>query len=84
MAVQDKKAVIKDLLEQGKAKGSLTTKEILDALGEMDFDPDHLEKFYETLESLGVEIVDEGFSDIEDIPWRSWRNLMFPPMKERI
>ncbi len=68
MAVQDKKAVIKDLLEQGKAKGSLTTKEILDALGEMDFDPDHLEKFYETLESLGVEIVDEGFNDMEDIP----------------
>ena len=67
-AVQDKKTVIKDLLEQGKAKGSLTTKEILDALGEMDFDPEHLEKFYDTLEALGVEIVDEGFSDIEDIP----------------
>ena len=79
MAVQDKKAVIKDLLEQGKAKGSLTTKEILDALGEMDFDPDHLEKFYETLESLGVEIVDEGFSDIEDIPLEELEEFDVPP-----
>ena len=35
MAAQpDKKTVIKDLLELGKSKGQLSTKEILDALGE--------------------------------------------------
>ena len=78
MAVQDKKAVIKDLLEQGKAKGSLTTKEILDALGEMDFDPEHLEKFYDTLEALGVEIVDEGFNDMEDIPLEGLEDFDVP------
>ena len=78
-AVQDKKAVIKDLLEQGKAKGSLSTKEILDALGEMDFDPEHLEKFYDTLESLGVEIVDDSFSDIEDIPLEELEDFDVPP-----
>ena len=32
MAAPDKKTVMKDLLEMGKAKGQLTTKEILDAL----------------------------------------------------
>ena len=64
MAAQpDKKAVIKDLLELGKSKGQLSTKEILDALGELDFDPEQIEKFYDTLESQGVEIV-EDFDDI--------------------
>ena len=64
MAAQpDKKTVIKDLLELGKRKGQLSTKEILDALGELDFDPEQIEKFYDTLESQGVEIV-EDFDDI--------------------
>ena len=55
MAAQpDKKTVIKDLLELGKSKGQLSTKEILDALGELDFDPEQIEKFYDTLESQGV------------------------------
>ena len=64
MAAQpDKKTVIKDLLELGKSKGQLSTKEILDALGELDFDPEQIEKFYDTLESQGVKIV-EDFDDI--------------------
>ena len=60
----DRKAIIKDLLELGKGKGHLSTKEILDALGELDFDPENIEKFYETLESQGIEIV-EDFDDIQ-------------------
>ena len=34
MATQDKKQVLKELLESGKQKGRLTTKEISDALHE--------------------------------------------------
>ena len=64
MAAQDKKTVIRELIELGKSKGQLTTKEILDALGELDFDPEHIEKFYDTLESHGVEII-EDFGDIQ-------------------
>lgn len=64
MAAQDKKSVIRELIELGKSKGQLTTKEILDALGELDFDPEHIEKFYDTLESHGVEII-EDFGDIQ-------------------
>ena len=61
MAAQpDKKTVIKALLELGKSKGQLSTKEILDALGELDFDPEQIEKFYDTLESQGVEIMTCG------------------------
>ncbi len=69
MSMPDKKTVIRDLIEQGKSKGQLSTKEILDALGELDFDPEQIEKFYDTLESQGVEIVenfgDEPLADID-------------------
>ncbi|MBC8532713.1 RNA polymerase sigma factor RpoD [Yeguia hominis] len=67
-ATPDKKTVIRDLIELGKSKGQLSTKEILDALGELDFEPEQIEKFYDTLESQGVEII-EDFADIpmEDI-----------------
>lgn len=68
MPVPDKKTVIKELIEQGKSKGQLTTKEILDALGELDFEPEQIEKFYDSLEAQGVEIVedfgDESLGDI--------------------
>ena len=68
MAIADKKTVIRDLIEQGKSKGQLTTKEILDALGELDFEPDQIEKFYDSLEAQGVEIVEDfGDDSLEDI-----------------
>lgn len=54
----DKKTVLKELMELGKSKGQLSNKEILDAIGEMDIDPEHLEKFYDTLETNGIEIVE--------------------------
>ena len=47
----DKKTVIKDLLEQGKQKGSLSNQEILDAIGEIEFSPEQLEKLYDGLEA---------------------------------
>ncbi len=62
MPVPDKKTVIRELIEQGKSKGQLTTKEILDALGELDFEPEQIEKFYDSLEAQGVEII-EDFGD---------------------
>ena len=37
-APQDKKTVVKELLELGKQKGQLSNQDILDAIGEMDFD----------------------------------------------
>jgi RNA polymerase primary sigma factor len=72
MAVPDKKTVIRDLIDQGKSKGQLTTKEILDALGELDFDPEQIEKFYDTLEAQGVEIVEDfGEDPLEDLDFSS-------------
>ncbi len=67
-SIQEKKAVIKEITELGKAKGQLTNKDILDAIGEIDFDPEQLEKLYDNLESMGVEIVEDNddlqFDDI--------------------
>lgn len=54
--------VIKDLVSQGKASGHVSTGEILEAMGEMDFNPDEIEKLYDSMESMGVEIV-EGLDE---------------------
>ena len=59
MANQDKKTTMRELIEQGKRKGRLTTKEISDVLDEMDFDSDQLDKLYDTLEACNIEVVDE-------------------------
>ena len=64
MSAPDKKTVMKDLFELGKSKGQLTTKEILDALGELDFELEQIEKFYDSLEAQGVEIVEDFGEDI--------------------
>ncbi|MEG1268511.1 MAG: sigma-70 family RNA polymerase sigma factor, partial [Oscillospiraceae bacterium] len=62
MAV-DKKALLKDLIESGKKKGKLSTKEINDVLEEMDFDVEQVDKLYDTLEGHNVEIVEDLTED---------------------
>lgn len=48
--------LVKKLIEKGKKKGTLTYKEIMDELEEVDLSPEQIEKIYETLESMGVEV----------------------------
>ena len=55
----DKKSAVSDLIEQGKLKGKLTTKEITDALEELDFDVEQMDKLYDSLESLNIEIIED-------------------------
>ncbi len=55
----DKKSAVTDLMEQGKLKGKLTTKEITDALEELDFDVEQMDKLYDSLESLNIEIIED-------------------------
>ena len=59
----ERKSVLKELTELGKAKGQLSNKEILDAIGEMDIDAEAMERFYDSLETNGIEIV-ETLDDI--------------------
>lgn len=63
----DKRTVVKEILDKGKAKGKLTTKEIFDIMGETDFDPEQLERMYDQLEKEGIEIVEDLVDDIQDI-----------------
>ena len=55
----DKKATIESLMEQGKASGKLTTKEITDALEELDFDVDQMDSFYDSCATLNIEIIED-------------------------
>ena len=48
MASTDKKNVISSLIESGKAKGKLSTKDITDALEELDYDVEQVDKLYST------------------------------------
>ena len=64
--MEPKKNTIESLMDQGKTNGKLTTKEITDALEELDFDVDQLNTFYDNCENLNIEIV-EDFSLDNDL-----------------
>ncbi len=67
-AEPEKKFNINELIARGKAKGSLTSSEIIEALGEVDYDMDQIDKLYEELENQGIEVnyLDSpDFADIE-------------------
>ena len=67
MASTDKKNVISSLIESGKAKGKLSTKDITDALEELDYDVEQVDKLYSMLEGQNIEIVEEGASLDDDL-----------------
>ena len=56
---EEKKDRVRSLLELGKSKGTLTYKEIVDMLSDVPIEPDQFDKILETLESIGVEVVNE-------------------------
>ena len=62
-AAAEKRSLLKELTDLAKAKGNISNQDILDAIGEMDIDPEQLEKLYDALEAAGVEIVE---TDIEE------------------
>ena len=62
-----KKQALKGLMEKGKKKGILTNKEIADALEEIDLDAAQIEKVYENLENMGIEIVGNIEEELEAI-----------------
>lgn len=67
--VQDKEyqmSVVRKLIDKGKKAGNITEKEILDDLQEIDLSPDQIDKIYETLEGLNIEIVGDVEEEEED------------------
>ncbi len=53
---------LNELYELGKTKGVLTYSEIMDRLLELDMDPDQLDKVLETLDSCGVNVINDTAS----------------------
>jgi len=64
---ETRKTILKELIEKGKSKGMLTYKEIMDAFEEIELDPDQIDKIYETVENMGIDIVGDLEEDVEDI-----------------
>lgn len=72
----DKIDGVKELIEKGKSKGMLTYKEIMDTLEEIELDPEQIEKIYDNLDEMGIDIIgdedlgndighDDGLEDLE-------------------
>ena len=59
MENSEKKAMVKALIDKGIATGKLNSTDIDTVLVEADIDIEELEKLYSTLESHGIEIVDD-------------------------
>ena len=61
---------VKDLIDKGKKRGMLTYNEIMDTLEEIDLDKEQIEEVYDSLASMGIDIVGEQEPEIEieDIP----------------
>ncbi|GGG56400.1 RNA polymerase sigma factor RpoD [Paenibacillus radicis (ex Gao et al. 2016)] len=62
---------VKDqLIEQGKKRASLTYKEIIEKLSPFDQDPEQIDEFFEQLDDLGIEVLNENDEE-RDNPLRS-------------
>lgn len=56
---------VKTLIQNGKKKGSLTYKEIMDTFQDVDLDPDQIEGVYEVLEDQGIHVIPEHTDEEE-------------------
>jgi len=58
------------LVEEGKRRGSLTSKELLDVLEDMNLEQEQIDRFYDTLENFNIDTIesdDIGFLPPDDI-----------------
>ena len=61
MSAKEKKiTTMAELIEYGKKSGKLTSKDLNRFLEEINFDVDQVDKFYESIEAAGIEVVDVG------------------------
>ena len=54
--VPEKKFDLNEIIEKAKTKGSIANDEIIEALENVECDPDQIEQIYETLDNLGIEV----------------------------
>ncbi|MBQ5778101.1 MAG: RNA polymerase sigma factor RpoD [Oscillospiraceae bacterium] len=63
---EEKKQIIRDLIETGKKKGKLSQRELSSVAEELEMNSDEIEKLYDALENHGIELPLEEF--IADLP----------------
>jgi len=63
---RNKEDIMRELMSLGKIRGTISTKEILDAFDEVDVEPEILEHFYNALDDSGVEIIETSEEDINE------------------
>ncbi|QHT60307.1 RNA polymerase sigma factor RpoD [Paenibacillus lycopersici] len=56
--------VKEQLIEHGKKRSSLTYKEIMEKLSPFDQDPEQIDEFFEQLDDIGIEVVNENDEDL--------------------
>ena len=64
---ENKKLILKDIVDKGKLKGMLTYKEVQDAFEEVELEPEQIEKVYETIENLGIDLIGDIDAEISEI-----------------
>ncbi|MGL4873128.1 MAG: RNA polymerase sigma factor RpoD [Clostridium sp.] len=52
----NKMTVVKNLIDKGKKSGTLSYKEIMEEIDNIELNPEQIEKIYEVLESMGIEV----------------------------
>ena len=57
--LDEKHKCVNELIKAGKAKGMLTYKEIMNMLGDIEIEPDQFDRILESLEAMGIEVVNE-------------------------
>lgn len=58
-APDERHKCVNELVKAGKAKGVLTYKEIMNLLGDIEIEPDQFDRILESLEAMGIEVVNE-------------------------
>ena len=59
MAATNVKTILKELADKAKAEGRISHREIMDALADVDVNPETIESFYVKLESLEIELIED-------------------------
>lgn len=63
--IENKKQIIKELVEKAKSQGLMTYKEIDDAFEDIEIDTEEIEKIYDILESNGITVVEDIDAEIQ-------------------
>ncbi|NMA69407.1 MAG: RNA polymerase sigma factor RpoD, partial [Desulfitobacterium sp.] len=68
MSEEMKIKAVKELIENAKSKGSITYREIMDALQGIELTADQMDEVYEQLSTMGIELIsDEEEAEGEDL-----------------